>query len=347
MLAHSVKTLDEFALINHYFNFPLQSSSAVSVSIGDDAAVIDIHQILSELDVPSSAKLVVASDSLLESVHFPENFGAANVASRSLAVNISDFSAMGVRPRWMTLALSLPNVEETWVKAFSEKLKLELAQNNIALIGGDTTRGPLSITMTLFGVTNEGEGLQKGFLTRSGATVEDDLWVTGALARGRAGLQVMTEELGHKNQSAAAKRLAQHFCSPNNRQEIAIELLAFANSAIDISDGLIADAGHIAHKSAVKVIIDAARLPICSDVKSLYQKSSLAWALTGGDEYELLFTAHKARRIQLEAVAERLRIPLTRIGHVESVAYGKSSNENVEVCNLPSGISIDGGYKHF
>lgn len=343
----------EFDIINRYFRFSDQSDSVV-LGIGDDAAVME----LSKADI--SRRLVVATDTLLEGVHFPAGMAAKHVASRALMVNVSDFSAMGVRPKWFTLALALPAIDEAWLAEFSAKLK-ELCENlNLALVGGDTVRGPLSITLTMMGdiKTREAKAAEKvgeansEVLTRKGAKPGDDVWVTNTLGRGGAALKLLEGELAATTRSASPlsrnehEQLLAHFYQPECLLDFGDKLAGIASSAIDISDGLLADAGHIAKQSAVAIDIDWNKLPVNSLVKKAGNHEEVSrWVLSHGDEYQLLFTAPEAKRQNVVEIAKQCGVQCTLIGSVEvgSVEEG----ESVGVSGMDDNVKTIAGYQHF
>ncbi|QSX78574.1 thiamine-phosphate kinase [Agrilutibacter solisilvae] len=269
----------------------------VVLGIGDDAAIVR---------VPAGRELLVATDTLNRGVHFPENTLPAHIGWKALAVNLSDLAAMGGTPAWCTLSLSLPQADMAWLDSFLDGF-VELARlHEVALIGGDTTRGPLSVSLTLVGHAAPDQAL-----LRSGAEIGDEIWVSGtlgdaagALAQWRSGAQV-----------AAPLRL--RLDRPTPRVDLGQTLVGVATSAIDISDGLMADLGHICRASRVGARIDVSALPLSN---ALRDRFDVAWRhslqATGGDDYELCFTAPHSARSQLASVAEACAVPLTMIGTI-------------------------------
>lgn len=271
----------------------------VVVGIGDDAAV---------MRVPHGRQLVSCVDALVEGVHFPAGTGAEDIGWRALAVNLSDFAAMGAEPRWATLVLSLPEAEEAWVAGFARGFGELARTHEVALVGGDTVRGPRSVAVQLMGIA----ALPHSML-RSGASKGDDLWVSGHPGDAAAGLACLQQKL--KVGDEAAKYLRLRFLRPRPRLKLGRALASIASAAIDLSDGLYIDAGRLALASEVSLQIDMGRLPVSKALRSAVQPSrALEFAATGGDDYELLFTAKQAKRAEIEALAAAQNMSCTRIG---------------------------------
>jgi len=270
---------NEFSIIERYFKVKAQSSSRTDViqSIGDDCAIVQPR---------SGYQLVFSMDTLIEGVHFPHNTSPANIATKALAVNLSDLAAMGAEPAWFTLALSLPENNQPWLEVFSSAL-LEMANRyNIQLIGGDTTRSPtLSITIQVHGYVKDRA------LLRSTAKVNDYIAVTGELGAAAMGLQlelypehnVKLSEL-HKEKALAALH------RPVPQIEMGMSLTHYSRCAIDISDGLYADLGHILEQSQCAGILNLDKLPLAGCLQNLSKDEAYKIALTGGDDYQLCFT---------------------------------------------------------
>ena len=272
--------LSEFEIIADYFK-DLTGQEGVALGIGDDAAIIN-------LPLNSKAQLVVASDTLVEEVHFPGDASAYQVAQRALCVNLSDMAAMGAAPRWFTLALTLPQgkANEQWLKGFSDGLSEIAIAYNCALIGGDTTAGPLAITITMLGEVPLGEGL-----VRSGAANGDRVYVTGILGDGAAGLLAARKDKSlNCIDNTVSERLLLSFYKPHPKINIGLKIRALASACIDISDGLVADLGHICKSSGVDASVHTSRLPIHPDLEANFQGQCVDWALFGGDDYQLCFT---------------------------------------------------------
>ncbi len=259
---------DEFALIQQYF-------APFSSQIGDDCA---------ELIIPESMRLLTSVDTLVENTHFYSDAPPNQVGYRAVATAMSDLAAMGAQPVAATLALTMPEANDTWVHQFAQGLGEALAVQKVELIGGDTTQGPLTVTVQVFGVVP-----QNKVLKRDGAQVGDAIFVSGPLGDAAAALTVMNGDwpggLEHR------EYLLTRFYRPSPRIDLGLQLLDIASSCIDISDGLQADAAHIGRASGVKLAIDHRRLPLSPALQSVpVIARAKQWAMTGGDDYELLFT---------------------------------------------------------
>ena len=267
--------LGEFDLIAQYFT-EIGDSPSVRLAVGDDAAA---------LELPDGHALLVSTDTAVSGVHFLSDAPPAVIAYRAIMAAASDLAAMGAKPEGMLLALTLPEADPEWLALFAEGVRQASEVTRLPLIGGDTTRGPLSLTVTVLGSTPKG-----GFLTRSGAHAGDRLCVTGTLGDAAAGLSLL---VGADTAIASAHIafLRERYYRPTARLTLGQALNGVATSAIDISDGLLADAGHLARASGVGLVIDGRALPI-SVALSAHPDSDqiLQWALRGGDDYELLFT---------------------------------------------------------
>ena len=263
--------MDEFELIRRYFSRDALSRNAV-VGVGDDGAL---------LRPTSGYDQVQVIDTLVEGVHFPANIDATDIGFRVVAVNLSDIAAMGAIPRWMTLALTLWDKDEQWVESFANGLYAAAAAHGVALVGGDTTQGD-AVVATVH-VTGEVE--KDGALLRSGAKAGDTVYVTGTVGDAAAGLALLQSDL-------ADDELVQRFLRPQARIDEGRALRGRASAAIDISDGLVADLGKLAVASGVGAEIDIDRLPLSPALLGRCDTGSAEqFALTGGDDYELCFTA--------------------------------------------------------
>jgi len=295
--------LSEFQLIHRYFEssrFAAATGAGVIVGVGDDAAV---------LRMPPESDLAVSIDTLVRGVHFPADMAPADIAWRSLAVNLSDMAAMGAQPLWFTLALTMDRADESWLEPFSRTLAEIAARFGVALVGGDTTRGPLTISIEIHGAVP-----RSGALLRSGAHPGDGLYVTGWPGLAALGLRRLgSGEVVSDDPAVAA------FLRPEPRVAFGIGLRGLASAAIDVSDGLLADAGHIAERSAVALEIDVARLPLAAALQGLETRED-AWSLclSGGDDYELCFTAPAQSAGAIARLAQRHALPCTRIGTVSA-----------------------------
>ena len=269
----------------------------VVLGIGDDCAL---------LAPPPGLQLAVTMDTLNIGVHFPPETAAFDIGWKALAVNLSDLAAMGAQPAWCTLSLSMPEADAAFVDGFSDGFLRLDAQHDFALIGGDTTRGPLSISVTAMGWIAPGAALR-----RDGAQVGDDIWVSGTLGDAAAALRQWQQ--GQPVTPALRERLDR----PTPRVALGRALTGIARSCIDISDGLLADLAHVCRASGVGADIDVDALPaseaLCREVDAEVRPSLQA---TGGDDYELCFTAARADSAALDALAVTLDVALTRIGSV-------------------------------
>jgi thiamine-monophosphate kinase len=282
--------------------------SDVRIGIGDDAAI---------LGVPAAHDLVVGVDTLVAGVHFPQATRARDLGWKSLAVNLSDLAAMGATPAWSLLALTLPAAEQDFVADFADGYAELSAQHRVALVGGDTTRGPLSVTVVAHGFLPPGQALR-----RDGAQAGDLVFVTGTLGDAAAGLRC----LDHRDPRAQSlfnaapdtrEFLIERLNRPTPRVAAGVALRAFASACIDVSDGLVADLGHIAARSGVAIDIDALQLPASSALLALFDADErLALQAAGGDDYELAFTLRPERVADMQRDIARIGCGATRIGRV-------------------------------
>jgi thiamine-monophosphate kinase len=289
----------EFDLIARHFTRP--AANAV-LGVGDDAALID---------VTNGMDLAVSTDTMVSGTHFFPDVDPEALGHKSLAVNLSDMAAMGAMPYWAMLALTLPGVDHAWLAAFSKGFFDLASEFNVSLIGGDTTRGPLTLTVTIMGEVPMGSALR-----RSGAKAGNDVWVSGNL--GDAALAVAHRHgklvLGEGDYHEAVMRLYE----PTPRVALGQALRGLATSAIDISDGLIADLGHICRLSGVGATVDLASIPVSAiGAKHFTSDAGLTAIVAGGDDYELCFTAPANARESITDLTNVLGIPLTRIGQVK------------------------------
>lgn len=289
--------LDEFELIERFFNRP-KADPAVEIGIGDDAAVIH-----------AEGRLALATDTLVGGIHFPPELEPRAIGHRALAVNLSDLAAMGAEPRWALLALTLPSAEADWLEAFAAGFFALADRYGVALIGGDSTRGPLSVTVELIGTVPTPP------LRRGAGQAGDEVWVTGTLGDAAGGLAA----LAGAATGSSAEALVHRFAYPEPRVAFGVALASVAHAAIDVSDGLVADLGHICEASGLGVEIDVARLPLSPALAgSAAPERARDYALTGGDDYELCFTAAAADGERIERLAADRSTPVTRIGRLTS-----------------------------
>jgi thiamine-monophosphate kinase len=296
--------LSEFEIIRRFFTS--RARSAV-LGVGDDAAIVRARR---------GFELVVTTDLLVAGRHFRRDANPGAIGHKALAVNLSDIAAMGGRPRWATLALALPRADARWLAAFSRGFMRLARRHGVDLIGGDTTRGPLAICVQVIGEVPAGRALR-----RDGARAGDDVWVSGQI--GGAGL-VLAAADGKVALSARERaRLEPRLHVPAPRIGLGIALRGIARSAIDISDGLVADLGHVCERSGVGAVIDLARIPCSATMRRhLSRAPARAALLAGGDDYELCFTARRRERERIARVARRQRLPLTRIGRIVRSGQG-------------------------
>jgi thiamine-monophosphate kinase len=294
--------LSEFDLISRYFTRPLRHASRVALGIGDDCALLS----------PSAGmQMAISSDMLVEGRHFFPQADPAKLGHKCLAVNLSDLAAMGAQPVAFTLALSLPEANKDWLAAFSQGLFTLADEHACELIGGDTTRGPLNICITIFGEVPAGQALR-----RDAAQAGDDIWVSGALGDARLALAGMRKEMVLDAETSEAAAVRMH--EPLPRVALGLALRGIAHAAIDISDGLIGDLGHILARSGVGASLNVDALPIGAMLASQSQDMRRRFALAGGDDYELCFTAAVSDRDTIAAAASRAAIPVTRVGRIEA-----------------------------
>ena len=294
--------MDEFDLIARYFA-PLASPAPdVLLGIGDDAAVVAL---------PAGAQLVVAVDTLVDGVHFPHGLRADAVAHRLLAVNLSDLAAMGASPRYATLALTLPALDESWLAAFADGLGRALRAARVSLIGGDTTRGPLTLTLQALGT------ITGAALTRRGARPGDVIAVSGTLGDARAGLERALADPAALSDDPLLAR----FLWPAPRLVLGQAMRGVASAAIDVSDGLLADIAHIMQQSGCRAELEIERLPLSPALLAqVGPQVACDYAMSGGDDYELALCIPPAGLAAAQALAAELGVPLTVIGKVLSGA---------------------------
>ncbi|MBE9532944.1 MAG: thiamine-phosphate kinase [Proteobacteria bacterium] len=270
-------TTPEFSLIQRYFEQLTPPRDDVKLGIGDDCAL---------LQPPADHLLAVSIDTLVEGVHFFADVDVKTLGHKSLAVGLSDLAAMGATPAWFTLALSLPEIDEGWLHDFSQGLAALASEHNIQLVGGDTTRGPLTISIQVHGFVK-----QKQALRRDGAQVGDLIYVTGTLGDAGAALQLKLQQLNEPSLNENDHNyLQQRLQQPTPRLMIGQQLSGLASSAIDISDGLLADLGHILEKSHVGARLDLTQLPLSTSLQKIELEPAIQLALNSGDDYELCFT---------------------------------------------------------
>jgi len=296
--------MGEFDLIARYFKRPAKRSP---LGVGDDCAL---------LAPAPGMQLAVSSDMLVEGRHFLSTVDPARLGHKALAVNLSDLAACGARPLAFTLALALPGVEETWLEGFSRGLFALADEHGCELVGGDTTRGPLNICITVFGEVPAGAAL-----LRSGARAGDDIWVSGTLGDARLALEAFRGTLALPADVFAMAR--QRMEQPTPRVALGAVLRGTASAAVDVSDGLVGDLGHILASSQVGATLDAdaaVSVVAAAAASGLGTDVLRTCALSGGDDYELVFTAAPSARAAVEQAAKKSATRVTRIGRIEAEA---------------------------
>ena len=287
--------MSEFNLIQKYFTRPTHQTD---LAVGDDAALIQVAE---------GMQLAISSDMLVAGTHFFANAAAYDIGWKALAVNISDMAAMGAQAKWATLSIALPEINEAWLAEFSNGFFTCAEQFNIDLIGGDTTRGPLNISVTIMGEVPISQALR-----RVGAKVGDDIWVSGTLGSAALGLAHLEGKIVLKNDALEANIHA--LCRPMPRAGLGLALRGIATSCIDISDGLLADLGHILKASNLGASIDLENLPLSLDhFNDLHNPVIQQCVLAGGDDYELCFTAPPNKRDSIDLLSKQQNLPLTCI----------------------------------
>ncbi len=318
----------EFDIIKKYFTFETLRNDVVLAG-GDDCAIVSL---------PENKQLLITTDTLISGVHFPENTSAEDLAYKAIMVNLSDLAAMGATPAWLTLAISLPDINESWLQAFSNQFYSVLSKFNISLIGGDTTKGGLSITIQAMGFCDKDK-----ILRRDKAETGDKVFVTGELGDASIGLQAVLNNLNDERLLPCIQRLNR----PEARVKFAEELVLYSKCAIDISDGLVADLGHILNASQCGAKIQLSAIPVSASAQcyfDLYHNAETDWSLllTQGDDYELCFTVNKNNQSAVEKLAKKHQLKLSCIGEI-------TETRELHFINL-NGESVDfyqTGFKHF
>jgi thiamine-monophosphate kinase len=293
--------VSEFNLINHYFKQLTASKADVILGIGDDCAITR---------VPDARLLATSIDTLISGVHFPHGTSAEDIGYKALAVNLSDLAAMGAQPAWVSLALTMPDENAQWLQGFCRGFAQLAQQYNVQLIGGDTTRGDLSISVQIYGFVEP----QK-FLRRDRAQLGELIYVSGYLGDAGLGLACALNKLAS---TSALQSCIQQLNRPLPRVELGQSLIDISACAIDISDGLAADLQHILDASQCAALIELDALPLSAELKAHYaERVDWQQVLTSGDDYELCFTIDAAEENKLIAIAAQLKLKLTKIGVIK------------------------------
>lgn len=314
----------EFDLIAQYFTRP--GLNQADLGVGDDAALISISP---------GYQLAISADMSVSGTHFFAEADPYSIGWKAMAVNVSDMAAMGANPKWATLSIALPEINEDWLRSFSQGLFACADTYEVSLIGGDTTRGPLNIAINIFGEVRVGKAIR-----RDGANAGDDIWVSGTLGKAALWLQHRLGKLDLHTEDVANFAPAMH--QPQPRVALGLALQDIAHAALDISDGLLADLNHILKASAKGARLDWEWLPKLTLLKSQLPLSVIQQAiLAGGDDYELCFTASPQQRDEILALANALAIPLSRIGSI-------TPESGLTVFNGETPIELSQkGYVHF
>ena len=322
--------MPEFALIDR-LRRRVRGREDVPLGIGDDAAL---------LQPAPGEQLAITTDTLNAGVHFPLDTAPADIGWKTLAVNLSDLAAMGAQPRWCTLSLSLPGDEPAWVEQFADGFFTLADAHGIALVGGDTTRGPLSLSITALGTLPVGAALR-----RDAARVGDDLWITGMPGEAAAALalwQAGTLAVDRVAAEAWQETLRQRLLRPTPRVAAGLRLRGLAHACVDVSDGLFADLAHICERSGVGARVELAGLPISDALRGTADRRIREWQVGGGDDYELCFTAAPADREAVQAALAFAAVEGHRIGRIVAGQGVQVLDE--EGCAWQPSRS---GYQHF
>ena len=322
--------MNEFELIARYFTASRYSDD-VKLGVGDDAAVVC---------VPTGFQLVAAVDTIVEGGHFPVGSAAEDIAYRALAVNLSDIAAMGAIPKWFTLSLCVPTVTETWLGGFAQSLNELAARFDVQLIGGDTVKGPLNISIQILGIVE-----QDRWLRRSGAKPGDLIFVSGVPGEAAGGLNTLLHNDSRATLDGDNKHvshLVQRFLKPEPRIALGRALRPFASAAMDISDGLLGDLGKLCRASGCGASLQLEKLPHSPSLVAMYgPQRAEQLSLSGGDDYELLFTIAPHHLAEVERVSSQCGVSCTHIGSIDNsggVACSRG-NQPVTINQV--------GYDHF
>ena len=316
----------EFDLIRKYFAQATAAREDVSLGIGDDCAL---------LDVPAGQQLAVSMDTLVCGRHFVADVDPQSLGHKALAVNLSDLAAMGAQAAWVTLSLSLPEADEAWLEAFMRGFAALAAEHKVQLIGGDTTKGPLSITVQAHGFIEQGQALR-----RDGAQPGDLIYASGTL--GDAGLALLAQQ-GLYVRAGSMASLQRRLDWPQPRLALGRQLLGFASAAIDLSDGLAGDLRHICEASGVAATLYLPQLPLSEAVRD-YVEETGDWSvpLSSGDDYELAFCVPAERQAAFEQAMQTASVPVSWIGAIEKGKGVRASYPNGELSEIAGA-----GFDHF
>ena len=325
--------MSEFNIIQQYFTRPTRHTN---LGVGDDAALVT---------VADGMHLVVSTDMSVAGTHFFHDAAPDDIGWKALAVNISDMAAMGAQAKWATLAIALPEINEQWLAEFSRGFFACADVFNIDLIGGDTTRGPLNISVTIMGEVPMGKALKRG-----SAQVDDDIWVSGQIGSAALGLACLQNKPSQgkiKLENDAMQTSIHALCRPMPRVNLWLALSGIATSCIDISDGLLADLGHILKASNCGATIDLEKIPCIDYLKNdLKNPQFQEYLLAGGDDYELCFSAPASKRHEIELLSKQQNILLTCVGRTRMAIDLESVDLQAMYQNKPLSL-LKRGFDHF
>ncbi|HDL5008276.1 TPA: thiamine-phosphate kinase [Mannheimia haemolytica] len=324
--------MGEFDIIERYFNASQRPPRKdVLLSIGDDCALTSLKP---------NQQLAITTDTLVCGTHFLPTISPADLAYKSVASNLSDLAAMGAKPAWISLALTLPEINHDWLAEFSEHFFEILDHYNVDLIGGDTTCGPLSLTITAQGIVPQDRGL-----FRHNAKVGDWIYVSGTLGDSAGGLQLLLNQQSEQvNWNKEQSYLIQRHLRPTPRVLLGLTIASIANAAIDISDGLLSDLSHILKRSDCGAVLNLENFPLSDVLLSCYSRTEAEYfALNGGEDYELCFTVPNDNKAKLDKALANIGVTYTCIGQIRSAKEGLTLLRHNQPVTLPS----QRGYDHF
>lgn len=317
--------MNEFSLIDQFFNFPYPTREDIVFGIGDDAACVR---------VPAGQDLLISTDTLVEDVHFLSSWDAYDIAYKAVMVNISDMAAMAATPTWICLALTIPEQNLSWLQQYSQGIRDALNEYKLVLIGGDMTKGPLSMTISIYGIVPLNKAIR-----RKGAKPGDKIFVSGELGGACLALQFLKKPPNNQLDFSKAMKKLLH---PQPRVDLGPILQATASSCIDISDGLSADLNHICEQSGVGAYLEADKIPVFSLAEEYMNHNARTLALTGGDDYELCFTIPPEKEEQFLTMIAQNGISCFEIGVIE-----KSKGLRIKQTNGALEVLKPQGYLHF
>ena len=332
--------LGEFDLIQRFFKTgadAMQSNKGgvIALGIGDDCAL---------LNPVAGQQIAITSDMLVEGRHFFANTDPEQLGRKALAVNLSDLAAMGAKPIGFTLAIALPTVDTAWLAAFSKGMFSIANEYSCPLIGGDTTAGPLTISITAFGSIPSGKAIR-----RSGAKAGDDIWISGTVGDARLALAALRHKIHLSDDEL--KQIEQLMHNPIPRVELGIKLHGIASAALDVSDGLLGDLQHILEQSEVTAEIFLDSLPKSALLKNQSELIQNQFAACGGDDYEICFTAPIGKREAIAEISKVLNLPITRIGSITAKEKANQNmrllNQNGELLNDAQTVALLNSFDHF